>query len=750
MRRTAKHKTFIFLWLTLILSILTARSATAKIIYVDSRRIGIDGTSWFLAYKHLQDALADANTSTKPVEIWVAKGTYKPDREEFYPMGTADRSATFQLINGVTIYGGFPEYGGDADARDWENNKTILSGEIRVPGEPNDNIYHIVTGSDTDSNAILDGFTITQGTANHASAPYAFGGGIYSYNGNATIRNCTFTENWAHSGGGIYNTDSSNLTLNNCTFNNNSSYFGAAIYNTSSSCPEITNCKFFDNSAWGGAVENSTHSDAILTGCTFTGNYAELWNGGAIRNLSDSDVTVTNCRFYANSASAGGAMSSDHECDPVVTNSIFVGNIARSSGGGGLSLGGDIATVTNCTFAQNTGNNYGGGIYVGLVTATVANCIFWDNIAPEGAQISLGTSSDSILNVSYCDIQGGLAAIRHIPDSNLVWGVGNIDTDPNFQEDPNDGGDGWGVGDDDFGNLHLTTGSVCIDAGDNNSIVSDFADLDGDGNTIEAVPFDIDKNERISNSTVDIGADEIIWKSDTVVPDEPPITINPGDTDEGSEVVIETGPECTSMVVEVIEMGAGVYSGYIDPEPGTSLLQINADSYSCDDLFMTVIARFNLFDDTITQMYNHGFDTFHLMYLDENGHWVPAVSANTNPDYRDPYANRTVDIYPDEAPTVNEMRLRGLGANGVYIDFEEPYIGFVWANVDHMSDFAGFIFMIGDIELNNSIDFYDFAKFAEKWKDTNCGSCSGADFTGDGNVDEDDLLILSQKWLYGK
>jgi outer membrane protein assembly factor BamB len=74
----------------------------------------------------------------------------------------------------------------------------------------------------------------------------------------------------------------------------------------------------------------------------------------------------------------------------------------------------------------------------------------------------------------------------------------NIDDDPMFVREPNDGGDGWGVGNnDDFGDLHLQAGSPCINVGnpypwfDSNS-----TDMDGE--------------PRIYNGRVDIGADEFV------------------------------------------------------------------------------------------------------------------------------------------------------------------------------------------------------------------------------------------------
>ena len=52
-----------------------------RIIYVDANALGANnGSSWENAYKFLQDALADANSSVKPVEIRVSQGVYKPDQ----------------------------------------------------------------------------------------------------------------------------------------------------------------------------------------------------------------------------------------------------------------------------------------------------------------------------------------------------------------------------------------------------------------------------------------------------------------------------------------------------------------------------------------------------------------------------------------------------------------------------------------------------------------------------------------------
>jgi hypothetical protein len=58
-------------------------------------------------------------------------------------------------------------------------------------------------------------------------------------------------------------------------------------------------------------------------------------------------------------------------------------------------------------------------------------------------------------------------------------------------------------------------------------------------------------------------------------------------------------------------------------------------------------------------------------------------------------------------------------------------------------------FYNGNIDGDCDIDLLDFAMFAQQWLQTNCGLCNGADFTGDQNVDFDDLQELTANWLAG-
>lgn len=116
------------LWsrITILVAVVLIGSSAAlsKTIHVKVGGTG-DGSSWSNAYGNLQTALDDAEPNDS---IWVAQGTYKPT-QLFDPCDP--RSATFQMKNGVGIYGGFSSVGDpNWEHRDWEEYETVLSGDL--------------------------------------------------------------------------------------------------------------------------------------------------------------------------------------------------------------------------------------------------------------------------------------------------------------------------------------------------------------------------------------------------------------------------------------------------------------------------------------------------------------------------------------------------------------------------------------------------------------------------------------------
>ena len=123
--------------------------------YVDNAATGSNnGQSWTNAYTALQDAFTDArNGSLGITEIWVAKSTHTPYPTPYFPdLGSGitpgSRDKSFDLVRGVTVYGGCVAGESDFTHRETNGSHTILSGDIGTVDTETDNSYHVVTATD--------------------------------------------------------------------------------------------------------------------------------------------------------------------------------------------------------------------------------------------------------------------------------------------------------------------------------------------------------------------------------------------------------------------------------------------------------------------------------------------------------------------------------------------------------------------------------------------------------------------------
>jgi hypothetical protein len=207
-----------------------------------------------------------------------------------------------------------------------------------------------------------------------------------------------------------------------------------------------------------------------------------------------------------------------------VVNSVFSGNSAML-GGAILSyqdFGEGVFDIVHSTFRGNlaTGTlaSYGGGAIHHTGTNSrlrVRNSVFWDNSTALGeADIHVSNWSDQ-----HPSPRGTIESTLVGDSPAEMNDFGDTIVANPFFLDPL-GTDGLpGTRDDDY---RVASDSPAIDAGEDGYIPSDFADLDGDGDRSEPLPFDIAGNPRVQGGRVDMGAYEAPGSTSINLPPLPP------------------------------------------------------------------------------------------------------------------------------------------------------------------------------------------------------------------------------------
>jgi len=355
--------------LVLMLASMPIQSAgAAGVLYTKPAASGTGGCSSWENACTLQSALSGAASGD---EIWVMAGTHKPTS------GT-DRMASFQLVSGVEVYGGFEGTETAREQRDPATNPTILSGDLNGDdtGFTNngENSYHVVTGSGTDSSAILDGFTIRGGNAN-GNYPYDLGGGMYNDTGSSSLTNVTLSGNSAYAGGGMSNNYGSNPSLTNVTLSGNSAeVYGGGMYNDQGS-PSLTNVTLSGNSAWEGGGMSNYGSNPILTNVTLSGNSATTAGGGMF-NYQNTPI-LTNVTLSGNSATTAGGGMFNEMSNQSLTNVTLSGNSA-GIGGGMYITEFSYLTLTNVIIADSSNGGDCVNVALGSLNAASANNLIED------------------------------------------------------------------------------------------------------------------------------------------------------------------------------------------------------------------------------------------------------------------------------------------------------------------------------------------------------------------------------------
>ena len=264
-----------------------------------------------------------------------------------------------------------------------------------------------------ETRAALSGVTVKNGFETTDD-----GGGLKIQGAGVTVQNCTFQNNTAHYGGGIFNSGSGfTVSLSTCTVTANiaegigdsangsggANGNGGGIASTGGDAVTLTNCQVTQNTArsdandgddgGGGGVYSITSGAGsfTMTSCTLTKNDTQGRQGDGIfssnQNQAGGAFTLTNCTISGN-GSAGDA-------------SPAVYNITQGQGSGAI-------TMTGCTVSSNNGvgvtnrtgsgndNDNGGPI-------SVAGCTVSANTV--GGIDNFGSSSVP-LTITRCTVTG--------------------------------------------------------------------------------------------------------------------------------------------------------------------------------------------------------------------------------------------------------------------------------------------------------------------------------------------------------
>ena len=236
-------------------------------------------------------------------------------------------------------------------------------------------------------------------------------------------------------------------------------------------------------------IIGNSSSYASLENLIISNNYANN-DGGGIWWITSNNfkATIKNCEIISNSANRGAGLYFQSAGDIDINNCTFQSNFGQ-----GIYTSFTNLNIYNSTIVDNSGP----GIHrYGTSTHYLRNSIIWNN----GNQISFSASGvPGDVDIAFCLIEDGAGGIETNNLGSLIWGVGNIDADPQF-----------------------------VNPAISDYNLSDYSPAIGFGTTIGSPLTDIngDLRPNPAGSNPDLGA----YENPYGIPQHMPITINiPGD-----------------------------------------------------------------------------------------------------------------------------------------------------------------------------------------------------------------------------
>jgi len=299
----------------------------------------------------------------------------------------------------------------------------------------------------------------------------------------------------------------------------------------------------------GGGVFNT--ENLVLVNSVITGNRASF--GGGFANFNGT-ATIVNSTISRNSANYHGGGIANFNSKTTISNSTISGNTATSYGGGIYVYNGTKLNIRNSTITLNKGI-LGSGIASkdstasNTISTTIGNTIISGNLnAKDVDRVTLTSGTNSFVSEGNNLIGKGSALSAFNKPGDLT----NI-TDPKLGSLQHNGG---------ATPTHaVLTGSPARDAGNNSLVPLDVADLDGDGNTTEPIPFDQRSTgySRIVDSKVEIGAFEVQPPSGQLAFSRTTFSVN------------ENGTPVSAITISRTNGTFGAVSVVLTPSNGTAI-----------------------------------------------------------------------------------------------------------------------------------------------------------------------------------
>ncbi len=333
------------------------------------------------------------------------------------------------------------------------------------------------------SNAILDGFTLRNGTNCGVNISYG------------TVRNCLIISNSGVNGGGVIMTGG---RVENCLIRTNISTSGAGgggggVYMHAGTVSQSRITGNVCTNAVGGGFYIAT--TGLVENCAIDNNTAKATGG--IYLLYDGSVVGCAIRSNLNSGSggSGGGIYLEYGAKAnggvLVDRCLITHNVATNMAyGGGLYIKTPSrGTVRNCLFMYNHSYYFGGGVAMYGTNGVLENCTIVSNIAgipggygPNGGGVLMANGGIATNCIVRYNLIVSAAGVTNTGDYRLLStptgrfdncctyplppvGANNITNDPVFAAPDAD-------------NLRLAANSPCINAGTNQAWMAGAHDLD--------------------------------------------------------------------------------------------------------------------------------------------------------------------------------------------------------------------------------------------------------------------------------